>query len=132
MIYIADQSSKGERVRVPSIAKATDSPEAFIAKILQKLVRYGALSSEKGPKGGFEISKDKISTVMLIDIVDAIDGADIYTQCGLGLKNCSAKNPCPIHDQYGEIKNNLRNLLTSTSLLELAKSRQEGQSVLKI
>ena len=36
-IYICHRSDKGERSGLKDIAKATDSPEAFTAKILQQM-----------------------------------------------------------------------------------------------
>ena len=45
------------RAGLKDIAFATNSPEAFTAKILQTLVRENLLLSIKGPNGGFEIAR---------------------------------------------------------------------------
>lgn len=53
MIFIAQRSKDGQRVGIREIAKGIDSPEHFIAKILQQLARKGVVASVKGPNGGF-------------------------------------------------------------------------------
>ena len=52
MIFIAQKSKNGNKVSIKEIAKGIDSPEHFIAKILQELSKKKLLQSMKGPKGG--------------------------------------------------------------------------------
>ncbi|MCB0477254.1 MAG: Rrf2 family transcriptional regulator [Crocinitomicaceae bacterium] len=130
-LYVAEQSQKGERVSLKSISKATDTPEAFTAKILQQLVKKGIINSMKGPTGGFQINCDNLESIMLSQIVDAIDGDDVYRGCGLGLKKCDALNPCPAHDHFVKIREKLRNMLETTSIKILTAGLNEGKYVLK-
>jgi Rrf2 family iron-sulfur cluster assembly transcriptional regulator len=97
LIWIAVKSNKGERVNVTSITKQIDSPTAFTAKILQKLVKGGIVLSAKGPRGGFEITPVQMEETSLATIVEVLDGATIYNGYGLGLATCSEEKPCPIH-----------------------------------
>ena len=73
---------------IKEIAKGIDSPEHFIAKILQDLSRNGIVQSQKGPSGGFYLDKKSLGC-SLADVVKVIDGGEIFTGCGLGLKQCS-------------------------------------------
>ncbi len=130
-VYIALQSIKGERVSLKEIAATIDSPEAFTAKILQQLAKSDVLKSTKGPTGGFEIPKHKIDTIMLADIVFAIDGNSIYDGCALGFKKCNANQPCPLHDKFVDVRGKLKRMLKTTSLYELATGLELGISVLK-
>ena len=57
MIFIAQKSKDGNKVGIKEIAKGIDSPEHFIAKILQDLGRRGLLQSAKGPNGGFYLDE---------------------------------------------------------------------------
>jgi DNA-binding IscR family transcriptional regulator len=63
--------------------------------------------------------------------VEAIDGRALFTGCGLGLKQCSEKEPCPIHDKFKSIRNALKNMLEQTTIEELGKKLKTGKSVLK-
>ena len=98
MVYIVAKTGEGLKVGIKEIAKNIGAPEAFVAKILQTLSRCGLVSSIKGPNGGFFI-EDK-AHLPLISIVRAIDGDDLLTNCGLGIKEFSGQRPCPFHHEY--------------------------------
>ena len=53
VLFIAQKSEDGKRVNIKSIAKNINSPESFIAKILQQLTKRGIVQSVKGPNGVF-------------------------------------------------------------------------------
>ncbi len=53
LIFVAQKSKNGGRTGIKEIANGIDSPEYFIAKILQDLSRKGFVQSAKGPTGGF-------------------------------------------------------------------------------
>jgi Rrf2 family protein len=129
--YIALQSEKGYRVGLKDIAIAIDSPEAFTAKILQQLSRNDLIQSSKGPQGGFEMSPRQLKTVMLSNVVSTIDGDSIYKSCGLGLKTCNAKRPCPLHHEFLEIREKLRIMLETTPVRKLAGVLEAGEAILK-
>ncbi|MCO6499886.1 MAG: Rrf2 family transcriptional regulator [Vicingus serpentipes] len=125
-IYIASNSRDGKRVRLKDIASNINSPEAFTAKILQQLAKNNIIDSIKGPTGGFKIDEEKMKSVMLNEIVLAIDGDKIYNGCGLGLHKCNAKKPCPLHDKFQLIRDDLKNMLTTTSMFNLSEGLSEG------
>lgn len=128
-IYIAVQSGNNLRVSLKEIAREIDSPEAFTAKILQQLARHGIIDSVKGPTGGFVMEKRE--EVKLIQIVSAIDGDSIFRGCGLGLKECSETQPCPVHDKFKMIREELKTMLENTSILELSEGLNHGLTFLK-
>lgn len=130
-IYIAVQSSQDKRVSLKDIAKEIGSPEAFTAKILQQLSRNKIVDSVKGPSGGFTIDKQSMSKIRLSQIVTAIDGDSIYKGCGLGLKECSEKQPCPVHDKFKLIRDELKRMLHNTSVYELSVGLEKGLTFLK-
>ncbi|MES2763277.1 MAG: Rrf2 family transcriptional regulator [Bacteroidota bacterium] len=131
-IYIAGQSHKDKRVSLKDIAKEIGSPEAFTAKILQQLSKNNIIDSVKGPSGGFQIEQKKLHKVKLSHIVLAIDGDSIYKGCGLGLKECSEKVPCPVHNQFKVIRNSIITMLESTNLSDLSSGLKDGSTFLKM
>lgn len=130
VVYILTQSLEGRRIKVGEIAESTDSPTAFTAKILGTLVKHNIVKSQTGPFGGFFIENHRISEIKLCEIVFAIDGDKVYDGCGLGLDNCDAENPCPLHGHFVEIRNKLKLMLETTSVLDLAMKLKNGESVL--
>lgn len=119
-IFIMMQTLDGFRVSLHDIATAIESPEAYTAKILQTLVRHDVIHSVKGPYGGFEIKKEKTDTLRLCEIVTALDGDKLLTQCCLGLAECNDDYPCPAHGRYVRVKKELKQMLTQTSVYEMA------------
>jgi Rrf2 family protein len=130
MIFVA-QKSKGElRVNIKEIAKGTDAPEHFMAKIMQELSRKRLIHSVKGPNGGFYMDKADLES-SIADIVRAIDGDGIYTDCVLGLKACSEKNPCPVHHEFKEIKIRLIKMMEENTIAGFNDKLDTGKFFLK-
>lgn len=102
-------------VLLEELCAGTDLPKHFVAKIFQDLVRRGLLASAKGRGGGFALARpaDKIT---LYDIVSAVDGVNELDHCVVGMANCDDKQPCPQHDQWKAIRNQLRKFLLETTL----------------
>ena len=130
-IHIGVQSGLGKRVSLKDIAKAIDSPEAFTAKILQQLSRGSIIDSVKGPSGGFTITKENMKKRKLSEIVSVIDGDSVFTGCGLGLKQCNEKLPCPVHAQFKAIRDRLKHMLETTNVYDLTKGMTAGLTHLK-
>lgn len=130
MIFVAQKSKDQARVGLKEIAKGTDAPEHFVAKILQELVRKRLVQSIKGPNGGFYMTKHDIKT-SISDIVKAIDGEKIYTDCVLGLKACSEVNPCPVHFEYKDIKKNIIAMMENNTIGNFNEKLDSGHFFLK-
>ncbi len=130
--YIALQSLEGKRVSLKGIATEINSPVAFTAKILQQLSKNNIVESVKGARGGFEIDRTNIDAIKLSDIVQAIDGDKVYVGCALGLEECNAEKPCPVHDKYAQIRDNLRYMLENTSLYDMTAGLGSGLTYLKL
>ncbi len=131
VIYIAQKSLQNERVRLDDIASAIDSPVAFTAKILQLLSRNNIIHSVMGANGGYEIPKEKIDKITLLQLVKIIDGELIYNGCGLGLTECNNDVPCPIHNDFIKVRNELKQMLQNTTILELTINLGNGLTHLK-
>lgn len=129
--FIAQQSLQGKRTNVLEIAEEIGSPAAFTAKILQQLVRSEIIESTKGAGGGFQISREQAERIKLSDIVGAIDGSNFSRECVLGLNECSAVKPCPVHDKFVTIRDELNAMLTATSLSEMTRGLDLGVTYLK-
>lgn len=127
MIFIAANEQKGRRTSLKEVTEAIASPEAFTAKILQQLAKGGLLESFRGPGGGFVLPVGR--EVLLHDIVVIIDGEHLLKDCVLGLPDCSSDNPCPVHDKFIAIRNQLVDTLLNTKVNDA--NLLEGSSVLK-
>lgn len=130
MIFIAQKSKGGNRVGIKEIAKGIDSPEHFIAKILQDLSRKGLLQSIKGPNGGFYLNGETLQC-SLADIVKVVDGDTLFTGCGLGLKQCSETHPCPIHHEFRSVRRGIQVMLENARLGEFTDELEKSLTFLR-
>ena len=130
-IYIAQQSLLDRKVSLKQVSEAIESPTAYTSKILQKLSRNIIINADKGPTGGFSMDSVKLEKVNLSSIVFAIDGENIYNSCGLGLKKCNEKMPCPVHNQFKVIRDELKKMLENTTVKTLAMDYEKGLTFLK-
>ncbi|WP_118193567.1 RrF2 family transcriptional regulator [Albibacterium indicum] len=130
MIYVSQRSNEGFKVGVKEVAKGIDSPEHFIAKILQDLSRKSLLQSFKGPNGGFFIESS--SEVTLADVVRAIDGDKLFVNCGLGLGYCSETHPCPIHSEFKKIRNDVSHMLNSSKITDYNELLKNKEAYLRL
>lgn len=118
LTVIAEAGKEGRKIGIKELCEQSKTPESFTAKILQNLVKKKIISSQKGPSGGFYIAKD-LDKITLYQIVEAIDGKDVFIKCGLGLERCNAKKPCPLHFQFEVVRNELNDMCKNNSLADL-------------
>lgn len=121
LIFVAQKSKDGKKIGIKEIARGIDSPQSFIAKILQDLSRKGLVQSLKGPGGGFYLDDASLDHT-LADIVMAIDGDRLFSACALGLQECTESQPCPIHHQFKKVKRDIMEALQHSTLRSLDKS----------
>lgn len=124
-MYLASKK-EGEFIPIKKMSNKLEISFHFLTKILQQLTAQQILESFKGPNGGVRLNKPG-RDVQLMDIVLAIDGEQLLTECALGLPGCGIKNPCPLHDKWAETRDAIKSMLEHTTLTELVeKGRAEN------
>ena len=128
VIYLAINEEPSKKIGIKQISKELDIPSPFLGKILQSLAKQKLLASTKGPHGGFSLGKPA-ENISLLDIVEIIDGLDVFNVCLVGMKFCvgheERKTICPLHQRSGPIRNDLfemfKNQTIGGSALDLKK-----------
>lgn len=120
LVYIQKQNFRGIRPGIDEIAREIEAPRFYTAKILQRLVKQGFLYSLKGKGGGFYFDPAKPER-FLKELVITTEGDKTFTGCGFGLKHCDCENPCPLHDQYAEIRGAIDRLVSTETIQSLAR-----------
>jgi Rrf2 family protein len=128
MVYIQVQNLKDRKPGIAEIATEIEAPHFYTAKILQRLVRMGFVFSIKGKGGGFYFDPKK-PEIPLKDIIMATEGSKTFSGCGFGLKHCEETNPCPLHLQYGKIRDSINRLVSEETIQSLARKTIEGGEV---
>jgi len=101
-------------------AKSIKVSEHHLAKVRQRLTKAGLLKSERGPGGGFKLSKPP-QKITLLEIYEAIEGKMTESYCLLDKPACS-RNKCIFGDMIENINKQVKNHLAVTTLDKLSQS----------
>ena len=102
------------------IAEQYDIPIELMAKVLQRLVRMGLLTSHQGTRGGYTLSRPSL-TISVADVIQAIDGPFTVTACSTSSDaGCEQYGKCSIRDPLWRIKERIVAALGTVSLAEMA------------
>lgn len=129
VIYLGTRFEGGGKSGIKEIAKFIDENEHTVGKILQKLVKHNIIISVKGPNGGFYIT-EKQKNQPIINIIEAIDGKEVFKQCGLGLNKCSESHPCPFHNDFKPVRELFKKMCEEKKIIDLYQSVNEGLAYL--
>jgi len=129
VIYLASKFESGEKAGMKEIAVFINASEHTVGKILQTLVKENIINSTKGPAGGFFITT-KQKNQPIINIINAIDGKEVFEECGLGLSKCSATHPCPIHNDYKKIRDQFKAMCRQKKIADLCDTVNNGLAYL--
>ena len=61
----------------------------------------------------------------------AIDGDVLFSGCGMGLKTCSDEEPCPMHDKFKQIRTDLRTMMETTTIDDMATMLKNGRKFIR-
>lgn len=123
------QVGRGEFAKLREIAAAEDVPYPFVAKVFQNLVTAGLVRSARGPTGGYALARPP-SEVTLYDIKRVIDGVEDLEECAVGLHSCSDDTPCPLHDTWKPIRQQIRAYLERTTLAHMVSALERKRALL--
>jgi Rrf2 family protein len=118
MVHLAGLPA-GSCVARPNLTRATDTPDSFLAKVLQQLVQAGMITSRRGSGGGFRLAVSA-DTVSLLDVIEAIEGPTRLNICLDSGLSCERKSWCAAHVVWVEAQSALEGVLRAASIAELA------------
>ena len=127
LVYIWEQNKLKRRPGITETAEAIHAPQAFTGKILQRLVKSGLISSQKGKGGGFFFEQNQ-EPLLLKEVILLIEGNKVFTSCGFGLGQCNDDKPCAIHDQFTKVRASLESVFSENTIQDIAKMDQSKLS----
>lgn len=125
-IFIVSQKDRNF-IPIKEISESLNISFHFLTKILQTLTDSGLMISFRGPKGGVKLAKSD-SEITLYEIISAIDGTDIFERCVLGLDDCHNSKPCPLHEQWQGIRENIKSIFQRNTL-EILNNRMATEKL---
>ena len=117
----AARRETGERLSANELAAETGVPLPTAQKLMGLLANAGLLHSMRGQGGGFTLNRD-VAAISLADIVEAVEGPFVMTQCADGVNHeCLLDKHCRVKPHMGIIGERVRGALGAVSLQELAQ-----------
>jgi Rrf2 family protein len=101
MMHLA-AAPPGTPARARDLSRATGIPQAYLSKIMRRLVRKGLLRARKGHGGGFVLAR-RATAIRLRDVLEAAGGTLQRDQCVFGYGRCDADDPCPLHPSWSAL-----------------------------
>lgn len=129
VIYLGSKSHLNTKSSIKEVSEFTNENEHTVGKLLQKLVKEDIINSAKGPNGGFFISETQ-KKQPVINIIHAIDGKEVFHQCGLGLSICSESHPCPFHNDFKPIRDLFKKMCVEKNVSDLYENVNSGMAYL--
>ncbi|MFO0831505.1 MAG: Rrf2 family transcriptional regulator [Phycisphaerales bacterium] len=114
----------GESASSAVIAQHTKVPQGYLSKVLRDLVVADLVTSQRGPHGGFMLSRGA-REVSIYDVVAAVDPLQRITHCPLG--NPDHVKLCPLHRRLDDAVDMVEREFKGTSLLELLTEHADGR-----
>ncbi len=109
------------------LAEGLRASQAHLAKVMQRLVHAGLVTSVRGPHGGFALARPA-ADVTLLEVYEAIEGTVEPAACVFGAPVCGRKS-CVFRGVTEELDGRLRAYLAHATLGDLAEEQIEQKEI---
>lgn len=113
-------SHKESKFSAKRLNQELEIPWPYLRQLLTSLSKSGFIFSTQGRKGGFQLKKAP-EQIVLAEIIDSVEGLQIFEACIMGFKNCPFDHTCAMHDVWEDSRSNILKVLNNTSLDQFIK-----------
>lgn len=115
----------GSTVNSETIAERTSVPKGYLSKIMRDLVVAELVHSQRGPNGGFTLTRPA-KEISILDVVEAVDGIARIRKCPLG--NPAHVQLCPLHRRLDDALGLVESEFAKTTLAEILETNTRAAS----
>ena len=98
------------------LADRTRVPLGYLAKIMQQLGRANLVVGQRGPHGGFSLTREP-DAITILQVVAAVDPIRRITRCPLNIP--AHDRLCPLHQRLDDALAHVEQAFDGTSLADL-------------
>ncbi|HUZ64719.1 MAG TPA: Rrf2 family transcriptional regulator [Acetobacteraceae bacterium] len=122
-VVVLVRLSSGDGVQTsPGIAAAIGIPEPTVAKVLKALTCRGLVTSSRGARGGYRLTRP-LHAVPVSDVIAAIDGPIALTACVDGAEgHCESQGLCPMAGRWDPVNAAIRAALAAITLADMQEA----------
>ncbi len=118
LVYLARHSG-AQPCGLREIAEAEQIPPLYLGKLLGELRRHRLVHSTKGIHGGYALARPP-EAISLWAVYQALDANPELDECILEHRACHPEAPCPLHEEWQAMRQQLVGLLHSRTIADLA------------
>ena len=115
---------------LPDVARAIQVSEPSLRKVFQTLARHGLVTSYRGTKGGYRLSRPA-RDITLQDVVEATEGAAFMYRCISTQQQCGPGPRCVIGSAFQEVEGRIGEALRTLTLAGLVTPVQDGSKIVQ-
>lgn len=127
VLYLA-QIGPGGRASTAVIAREQKIPLTFLAKIVSQLSSAGIVRATRGAHGGVALARPA-EDISLLEIVEAIDGPVMLSECTINPDTCTMSDDCVVRVVWCETRADMVKRLGQTRFDYLAKAKSAGPAL---
>lgn len=109
----------GEVHAASELAQVVGISPPTALKVLKTLARAGLLQSQRGTKGGYQLTRPA-TQITVADILQAMEGPIGLTECGSSPGACLRESRCGVRTNWQRISQAVGEALARVSLAEMA------------
>jgi Rrf2 family protein len=115
----------GGPIESADIAGRQYIPEQYLDQILMVLRKEGLVKSVRGPKGGHMLAKPP-TEITMAEVMKALEGYVPPMECLPNPDFCKLSPGCALREVWQKIDTMTQELLTNTTIAELAQRHRTG------
>jgi len=122
ILALTHMSTQPKQVtQAAKLARDARLPAPFVAKILQTLARHAIIRSYRGRQRGYELARPA-ARITVREVVEALDGRDVFQRCAFWSNRCSDRSPCALHDIWARVRPAVAARMARLTIARLATS----------
>ena len=117
--------SPGTVMGAAALSEEAGLPPPFMAKILQQLAKRGVLISYRASPRGYVLARPA-DEITVREVLEAIDGDDLFQRCVFCRETCNADHPCALHDAWAPVMQQTVNTFSRMTIADIGAVAEHG------
>ena len=113
VLYLS-RIDEGSKASTKVIAAKQQIPPSFLAKIVSQLSIAGLIQTARGARGGVNLARPP-EQVSILDVIEAIDGPMLLSECTGNPRICPFEGKCPLHEVWCETRKMIHDKLSTAT-----------------
>jgi len=119
ILLMAHMAASGKQLfTAAELAEHTHIPMPTVSKILQMLLHENLLSSTRGARGGYQLTR-QASDINVRDVINVFEGSIALTECNIEGSTCDQHDVCSTSNNWKRINVAVAQALEGISLADM-------------